>query len=54
MAKKVKKTVQGGQEQFGAHGAYYKESTQEGGIPQLLTEELDGYFSYLADEATTE
>ena len=32
MAEKVKKTAQGRQDQFGAHGAFNKEGTQEGGI----------------------
>ena len=54
MAEKVKKTAQGGQYHYGAHGAFDKETTQEGGVPQLSTAELDGYFSSLANTATTE
>ena len=54
MAEKVKKTAQGGQDHFGAHGAFDKETAQEVGMPQLYTPELDGYFSSLANAATTE
>ena len=50
----VKKTAQGGQDQFGAHGAFDKEIMQERGIPQLSTEDIDGYFISLANAATTE
>ena len=54
MAGKVKKTAQGGQDHLGAHGAFNKETAQEGGIPQLPTAYLDGYFSALANADTTE
>ena len=54
MAEIVKKTAQGGQDHFGAHGAFDKEITQEVGIPQLRTKDLDGFFSSLANVATTE
>ena len=48
------KTAQGRQDHFGAHGAFNKETAQEGGIPQLPTAYLDGYFSALANADTTE
>ena len=54
MAEKVKKTAQVVQDHIGENGAFYKESTQEVGIPQLSTAELDGYFRSLANAATTE
>ena len=54
MAKKVKNTAQGGQDHFGEHGAFDKETAQEGELPQLSVKELDGYFSSLANAATTE
>ena len=54
MAEKVKKTSQGGQDQFGAHGAFEKEGAQGGGLPQLSTKNIDGYFRSLANSATTE
>ena len=54
MAKKFKKTSKVGQDHFGAHVAFDKETAQEGGILQLSTAELDGYFSSLANAATTE
>ena len=54
MAQKVKKTTQGKQDQFGAHGAFEKEGSKGGGLPQLLIKELDGYFHSLANAATTE
>ena len=54
MAKKVKKTAQGGQDHFGAHGAFDKVPIPEGGITKLSIAELDRYFSSLANAATTE
>ena len=54
MAEKVKKTAQGGQDQFGAHGAFKKEGAKGVGVPQLSIEALDGYFDSLANAATTE
>ena len=54
MSEKIRKTSQGGQDHFGPHGALDKEITQEGGILQLSTEEIYGYFSSLANTATTE
>ena len=54
IAGRVKKTAQGVQYQFGAHGAFDKEITQEGGIPQLPNKELDGYFRSLVNAATEE
>ena len=54
MTEKVKKTTQGGQDHFGAHGAFDKETAQEGEFPQLSVAELDGYFSSLTNVATTE
>ena len=54
MAKKVKNTAQGGQDHFGEHGAFDKETAQEGELPQLSVAELDRYFSSLANAATTE
>ena len=54
MAKKVKKTAQGRQDHFGEHGAFDKETAQEGEFLQLSVAELDGCFSSLANAATTE
>ena len=54
MAKKVKKTAQGGQELSGAHGDFDKVPVPEGEMPQLSVAELDGYFSSLVNAATTE
>ena len=33
MADKLKKTAHGGQDQFGAHGAFKKEGAKGGGVP---------------------
>ena len=56
MADKVKKAAQGRQDHFRAHGAFdkvpYPEETEA--MPQLSIEELDRYFSSLANAATTE
>ena len=56
MADKVKKSAKGGQDHFGAHGAFGKVPNPEApeALPQLSVEELDGYFSSLANVATTE
>ena len=54
MAEKVKKTAQGGQDHFEAHGAFDKIPGPEGEMLQLSIAELDGYFSSLANAATTE
>ena len=54
MAEKVKKTAQGGQYHFGAHDAFYKVPGPEEEMLQLSVVELDGYFSSLANAATTE
>ena len=54
MDKKVKKTAQGVQDHFEAHGAFDKETAQEEEFPQLSVTELGGYFSSLANAATTE
>ena len=56
MADKVKKATKGGQDHFGAHGAFDKVPNPEApeALPQLSVEELDGYFSSLANAATTE
>ena len=54
MAKKVKKTSQGEQDHFGAHGAFDKVPGPEEEMPQLYVADLDGYFSSLANAATTE
>ena len=56
MADKVNNYVQGGQDHFGAYGAFDKVLGPERAeaIPQLSVEELDGYFSSLANAATTE
>ena len=51
---KVKKTAQGGQDHFGAHGDFDKETTQEGELPQMSVTDLDGCFSSLDNAATTE
>ena len=44
MADKVKKAAKGGQDHFGAHGAFDKVPTPEApeSLPQLSVEELDG------------
>ena len=42
MAEKVKNTAQGGQDHFGAHGSFDKETDPEGELPQLSVAELDG------------
>ena len=44
MADKVKKAVKGGQDHFGAHGAFDKVPTPEApeALPPLSVEELDG------------
>ena len=47
-------TAQGGQEKFGAHGAFEKESAKGGGVPQFSIDELGGYFHSLDNAATTE
>ena len=56
MANKIKKAAKGGQDRFGAHGAFDKVPTPEApeALPQLSVEELDGYFHSLANAATTE
>ena len=56
MADKVKKSAQGGQDHFGSHGAFGKvlDPEEPEAMPQLSVEELDGYFSSLANAATTE
>ena len=54
MAKNFKKTSQGGQSHFGAHGAFDNVLVPEGEMPQLSVAELDGYFSSLAIVATIE
>ena len=54
MNEKVKKTAQGRQDHFGAHGDFDKETAQEGELPQLSVSELDRYFRSLANAATTE
>ena len=54
MSEKVKKAAQGGQDHFGAHGAFDKVPGPEGEMPQLSVAELDGYFISLANAATTE
>ena len=53
MAKKVKKTDQGGHDHFQGHGAFDKAPSPEGEILQLPVAELDAYFSSLANAATT-
>ena len=47
MADKFKKAAKGGQDHFGAHGAFDKVPDPEGpeALPQLPVKELDGYFS---------
>ena len=47
MANNVKKAAKGGQDHFGAHGAFDKVPDPEGpeALPQLSVKELDGYFS---------
>ena len=37
-----------------SHAAFEKECAKGGGVPQLLTEELNGYFRSLANATTTE
>ena len=56
MADKVKKAAKGGQDHFGAHGAFDEVPTPEApeALPQLSVEELDGYFHSLSNVATTE
>ena len=54
MAEKVKKTAQGGQDKFGAHGAFKKNGRKGGGVPQFSIEELDRYFHSFSNVATTE
>ena len=56
MADKVKKAAKGGKDHFGAHGAFHKVPNPEApeALPQMSVEELDGYFSSLANAATTE
>ena len=54
MAEKVKNTAQGGQDHFGAHGAFDKVPGPEEEMPQLSVAYLDGYFSLLTNSATTE
>ena len=54
MADKVKKAAQGGQDHFGAHGAFDKVPGPKEAMPQLSVEELDSYFSSLANAATKE
>ena len=54
MDKKSKKNAQGGQDHFGAHGAFDKVPGPEEEMPQLSVAELDGYFSSLANADTTE
>ena len=54
MAEKFKKTAQGEQYHFGAHGAFNKVPGPEGEMPQLSVAELDGYFSSLANADKTE
>ena len=47
-------TDQGGQDQFGAHGAFEKEGKKGGGVPHLSIKELNGYFDSLDNSTTTE
>ena len=56
MANKVKKSAKGGQDHFGSHGAFDKVINAEGpeALTQLSLEELNEYFSSLANEAITE
>ena len=56
MADKVKKAAKSRQDHFGDHGAFDKVLTPESpeALPQLSVEELDGYFSSLANAVTTE
>ena len=56
MADKVKKAAQGGQDHVGAHGAFgvVPDPEEPEAMPQLSVKELDGYFSSLANAATTE
>ena len=54
MADKVKKAAQGGQDHFGAHGAFNKVPVPGKVMPQLSVAELDGYFSSSENAATTE
>ena len=56
MANNVKKAAKGGQDHFGAHGAFDKVPDPEGPevLPQLSVKELNRYFSSLANTATTE
>ena len=54
MAEKGKKTAQGGQDHFGAHGAFDKVPGPEEEMPQLSVAEIDGYFSSLENAAATE
>ena len=55
MANKVKNDAKGGQDHFGAHGAFGNVPDPEGPeeLPQLSVEELDGYFSLLSNASTT-
>ena len=55
MSDKFKKAAKGRQDHFGAHGAFDKVPNREApeALPQLSIEELDGYFSSLANAATT-
>ena len=54
MADKFKKSAQGGQDHFGAHGAFDKVPGPEEEMPQLSVAEIDGYFSSLENASSTE
>ena len=54
MAKKIKKSAQGGLDHFGENCAFDKVPGTEGEMLQLYVVELDGYFSSLANAAKTE